>query len=78
MPERKQNVINQILNAFQKKKTACDDIVTAAEKVVESYIVRKNRLIQKACNTQKKNGTLGAVFIILIACGLIAALLAAI
>ncbi len=47
MPEKKLNVITQLFCAFQKKKYVCDDIVTAADKVIENYIYSKNRLIRK-------------------------------
>lgn len=64
MPERKLGVIYQIFGALQKKKHVCDDIVTAAEKVVEDYILAKNKLIHKACRTKKKSDTLGTALVI--------------
>lgn len=41
------NVLNQIMGVFQRKKPPCDDIVTAADKVIENYILSRSAFIRK-------------------------------
>ena len=41
------NVLCQIMSVFQRKKPPCDDIVTAADKVIERYILSKSAFIRK-------------------------------
>ena len=47
MSDKKINVLSQLLCAFQKKRPVCDDIVTAADKVIERYILSKSAFIRK-------------------------------
>lgn len=54
MSDKKINVLSQLLCAFQKKRPVCDDIVTAADKVIEEYIYCKNKLIHKKYRIQSK------------------------
>ncbi len=63
MPQRKPNVINQIIGALQRKKCAYDDIVTAADKVVEDYIFSKNKLLRKACAAKEKRASIAATLL---------------
>jgi len=58
MQERKMNVISQILCAFQRKRNSYDDIVTAADKVIEEYIFNKNKLIHAKCKKEQKGESL--------------------
>ena len=54
MPDKKMNVLTQLLCVFQKKRPVCDDIVTAADKVIEEYIYCKNKLIHQKYSAQNK------------------------
>ncbi len=59
MPEKKVNVLSQLLCVFKSKKSAERDIVAMADKVIEDYIFSKNKLIRKKC----KNSSGTAMFI---------------
>ena len=54
MPEKKPNALSQFLSAFQRKKPVYEDIVSVADKVIEDYILAKNKLI-KRIYAPKKN-----------------------
>ena len=54
MPDKKSNVLSQFFCVFKMKKNHCEDIVSIADRVVEDYIMSKNRLIYRRCN--KKSG----------------------
>lgn len=41
------NLLCQIMGVFQRKKAPCDDIVTAADKVIEKYIFNRRSFIKK-------------------------------
>ncbi len=59
------SMLNQLIGVFQKKKQPCDDIVTAADKVIEKYIFSKNKLIYRACKPKRDFSSLalwGALF----------------
>lgn len=62
MSHKKPNVFNQLLCVFQRKKCVYDDIVTAADKVVEEYICNKNTLIRREY-IQKRKKRPGAMLI---------------
>ncbi len=53
MPDKKPNVLAQLIYAFQRKKSPADDIVTAADKVIEEYIYSKNKLIHRKCKKSR-------------------------
>ena len=57
MPDKKTNVVSLIFGVFQKKKPPCDDIVTAADKVIEEYIFCKNKLIRSRHTSKSKRET---------------------
>lgn len=71
MPEKKLNVITQLFGAFQKKKYVCDDIVTAADKVIENYIYSKNKLIRKVYAPNREKRALIWSSVLAISCVLI-------
>jgi len=47
MPDKKVNALSQFLYVLKSKKNSCDDIVTMADRVVEEYIISKNKLIHR-------------------------------
>ena len=59
MPEKKVNVLSQLLCVFKSKKSTERDIVAIADKVIEDYIFSKNKLIRRKC--KKASGA--AIFI---------------
>ena len=69
MPDKKMNVISQIICAFQRKKPANDDILKAADKVIEDYIFNKNRLIHESCRRKQKGDGIFTFLILLSALG---------
>ncbi len=75
MPDKKMSVISQLMSAFQKKKHSGDDIVKAADKVIEDYICLKNRLIKKACSAERKKSGVIVPFAIIALAGTLTALL---
>lgn len=58
MPEKKTNVLTKLIYIFCPKKTPSDNIVVAADRIIENYIFNKNKLIRKQCNSgHDKNAT---------------------
>ncbi len=49
MPDKKMNVLDRILCVFRVKKDIPCDILSQADKVIETYIYNKNRLIHRKC-----------------------------
>ncbi len=75
MPDKKMNVISQIIYALQRKKTANDDIVKTADRVIEEYIFNKNRLIHESCRKKQKGDAMLTFFMLLSAAGAVVTLL---
>ena len=71
MPEKKINVIGQLFGALQKKKHTCEDIVEAADKVIEDYILSRSRFIRKSCS-QKKTSSLALCGVLLLGAAAVA------
>ncbi len=61
MPEKKPNVLTQIIYAFRQKKPPHDDIVAMADKVIEDYILSKNKLIHRNCKQKDRSGVIIAL-----------------
>ena len=61
MPEKKPNVLTQIIYAFRQKKPPQDDIVAMADKVIEDYIYTKNKLIHRNCKQKDRSGVIIAL-----------------
>ncbi len=55
MPDRKTNVLSQLLCAWRYRKAPCRDIVEAADLIIEEYIHTKTRLIHRRC--RRNNGS---------------------
>ncbi len=69
MPEKKVNVLSQLLCVFKAKKSPERDIVATADKVIEDYIFSKNKLIRRKC---KKSPGAAMLFTVLgLAAGLV-------
>ena len=63
MPYKKPKSSNPFFAFFSSGKKNCDDILTAADKVVEDYIYSKSRMIQKNRSNKKSTFFLGAMCI---------------
>lgn len=74
MQDKKMNVLSQILCAFQRKRNSHDDIVTAADKVIEEYIFNKNKLIRRKCQKEHKGDSLLLSIMLISAAGAVLAL----
>jgi hypothetical protein len=61
MPEKKPNVLTQIIYAFRQKKPPHNDIVARADKVIEDYILSKNKLIHRKCRQKDRSGVIIAL-----------------
>ncbi|MBO5008786.1 MAG: hypothetical protein J6D26_08115 [Clostridia bacterium] len=69
MPDKKPNVLAQLIYAFQRKKAPVNDIVTVADKVIEEYIYSRNKLIHRKC--KKSRGGEGVLIALMFASALI-------
>ncbi len=61
MPDKKMNVLDRILCVFKSKKDVPDDILSQADRVIETYIYNKNKLIHRKCSKSRRADTMAAL-----------------
>ena len=62
MSSKKSNVLTKLIYIFCPKKCPSDNIVDAADRIIENYIASKNKLIHRKC-TQNRDKTAGRILL---------------